>query len=47
MGAGHFQVHIRCGRIRELTVLLNQVLWFSVPLGIQNTRELTMVAVKL
>ena len=38
LGAGHFQVHVGFGRIRELTVLLNNVLLFSVPLGIQNTR---------
>ena len=28
--------------IRELTLVLNQVLLFSVPLGIQNTRELPL-----
>ena len=31
-----------CGRTRKLTLVLNQVLLFSVPLGIQNTRELTL-----
>ena len=33
---------IGCGRIRELTLVLNHVLLFSVPLGIQNTGELTL-----
>ena len=33
---------IGCGRIRELILVLNQVLRFSVPLGIQNTIEFTL-----
>ena len=33
---------IGCGRIRELILVLNQVLRFSVPLGIQNTIKFTL-----